>query len=108
MIAVFLAKKLSFQLIDKFTEFFGETFLDCKERNMIIEPSAERLILQKLLQKDKASFCRNISKSPNLIQTYAIIENSVQKINVNRISGETFLLSKERFKIIKTSAWSLR
>ena len=32
---------------DKLTEFFGETFLDCKERNMIIEPSAERLILQK-------------------------------------------------------------
>ena len=61
MIAVFLAKKLSFQQIDKLTEFFGETFLDCKEKNMIIEPSAERLILQKLLQKDKVSFCRNLT-----------------------------------------------
>ena len=61
MIVVFLAKKLSFQQIDKLPEFLGETFLDCKEKNMIIEPSAERLILQKLLQKDKVSFCRNMS-----------------------------------------------
>ena len=42
-----LAEKLSFQQIDRLTEFSGETLLDYKEINMIIEPSAERLILQK-------------------------------------------------------------
>ena len=43
MIAMFLAEKLSFQQIDRLTEFSGETLLDYKEINMIIEPSAERL-----------------------------------------------------------------
>ena len=40
---MFLAEKLSFQQIDRLTEFSGETLLDYKEINVIIEPSAERL-----------------------------------------------------------------
>ena len=37
------SRKLSFQQIERLTEFSGKTLLDYKEINMIIEPSAERL-----------------------------------------------------------------
>ena len=45
---MFLAEKLSFQQIDRLTEFSGETLLDYKEIIMLIEPSAKKIIFLKL------------------------------------------------------------
>ena len=51
---MFLAEKWSFRQLDMLTEFSGETLLDYKEINVIIEPSAERLFYK--------NFCRKIKQ----------------------------------------------
>ena len=48
---MFLAEKLSFQQIDRLTEFLGETLLEkCDHRTF-----CRKIILLKLLQKDKVT-----------------------------------------------------